>query len=341
MTSKITGKGVRIIIFIASFLLLGALKFPIWKIDLIAPQYPEGLTLEIWSDKLGGDVETVNGLNHYIGMKKLKEDEFVEFKVLPGLILFFSITGFLVGFINRRKVLYAWMVLFILFAAVSMADFYYWEYNYGHNLDPTAPIQVPGMAYQPPFIGYKQMLNFVAFSIPHIGGWFFIGCGVFMFIGTIIEWKSVKKLKIKSGCAVVSCILLFFVFSSCTTEVKPINYGKDDCDFCKMIIMDNKFAVEIISKKGKIFMMDDLFCARNFIEKGELLAEEVKFIYINNYSNPGELIDLQKSIFVKNQSLKSPMNGNTAAFLSKELADNYIISEGGEIIENNSIISLK
>src|SRR6185369_2908502 len=159
MNSNISGHWKRIAVILLSILLLGSLAFPIWKIDLIAPQYPEGLSLKIWATKLTGNIATVNGLNHYIGMKALHEEEFIEFKVLPWLIIFFSLTGILVGAMNKRKILFAWMTLFIIFAVFSMGDFYYWEYNYGHNLDPTAPIQVPGMAYQPPFLGYKQMLN--------------------------------------------------------------------------------------------------------------------------------------------------------------------------------------
>ena len=63
-----------------------------------------------------------------------------------------------------------------------MADFWKWEYNYGHNLSTDAPIQVPGMSYQPPLIGYKQLLNFGAYSIPDIGGWLMAVAGVIMVV---------------------------------------------------------------------------------------------------------------------------------------------------------------
>ncbi len=320
---------------------MGALLFPIWKIELIAPQYPEGLTLKIWADKLSGDIDIVNGLNHYIGMKKLKQDEFVEFKVLPGLLIFFSLFGVIVGVLNKRKYLYLWMGVFITFALFSMADFYYWEYNYGHNLDPTAPIQVPGMAYQPPLIGYKQMLNFYAFSIPDIGGWFFIGSGFLMFIICILEWKKGKIVNLKQTSVSMSLVLLLIAFTSCKTEMQPINYGKDDCDYCKMIILDNKFSVEIISQKGKIFMMDDLECARQFINSGSIDINEIKEIYISNFIGENELIDWNQSFLVKNDILKSPMGGNLAAFSSEKDANNYIFSKGGKLITSQSVIELK
>jgi copper chaperone NosL len=74
-----------------------------------------------------------------------------------------------------------------------MIDFYRWNYNYGHDLDPNAPIQVPGMSYQPPIIGYKQLLNFGAYSIPDTGGWIFMGVGLLLLTAVTIQFLKNKK----------------------------------------------------------------------------------------------------------------------------------------------------
>ncbi len=319
---------------VSSILLFGAVLFPMWRIELAAPQYPEGLVLQIWANKLTGDIDIVNGLNHYIGMRKLKADDFIEFKVLPGLLIFFSVFGVFVGLMNNKKWLYAWMTLFMLFAVLSMGDFYFWEYNYGHTLDPTAPIQVPGMAYQPPFLGYKQMLNFGAFSIPDIGGWFFIGSGVLMFIITVMQWKSGRKSKLKQQSVKAAMFLFIINSTSCRNEVKPINYGKDDCNFCKMTIVDKKFGVEIITKKGKTFKLDDLICAQHFLREGSINVNEIKDVYVNNYQVPGELLNLNKAFLVKKEQLGSPMGGNIASFASEAAAENFVEKGGGELISN-------
>ena len=79
------------------------------------------------------------------------------------------------------------------FGIFAMYDFWRWEYDYGHNLDPNAAIIVPGMAYQPPLIGFKQLLNFGAYSFPDIGGWLFIGAGMAMLIAVVYEFKFAKK----------------------------------------------------------------------------------------------------------------------------------------------------
>lgn len=180
---------------ISGVALLAVIALPIWRIELDAAQYPEGLELLIYSYKLEGQVDIINGLNHYIGMKTLHADDFIEFTVLPYIIGVYGLAFILVGGLGRRKLLYILLGAFLLFGVVSMVDFWRWLYDYGHDLDPTAPIKVPGMAYQPPMIGYKQLLNFGAFSIPDIGGWIFLSCGVLVAYCAVAEWRIAKTLK--------------------------------------------------------------------------------------------------------------------------------------------------
>jgi copper chaperone NosL len=184
----------RIITFICGLALIVVLFVPLWQIELAAPQYPEGLVLKMYPNKLGGNVDIINGLNHYIGMKTLHANNFIEFTVLPYIIGFFAVLCFLVAIINKRKWLYGLLISFFLFGVIAMIDFYRWDYNYGHDLDPNAAIQVPGMTYQPPLIGYKQLLNFGAYSIPDIGGWIFIGVGLLLLTAVILQFRTKKKL---------------------------------------------------------------------------------------------------------------------------------------------------
>ena len=77
-------------------------------------------------------------------------------------------------------------------AAVGMYDFYMWEYDYGHNLNPHAAIKIPGMAYQPPLIGSKQLLNFNAISMPHIGTYILFFAAVIAIFALYLD-KRIKK----------------------------------------------------------------------------------------------------------------------------------------------------
>jgi copper chaperone NosL len=183
-------------IFIAIGCVVALWFVPMWRIDLAAPQYPEGIRMQIWINDVKGDVDIINGLNHYIGMKTIHKEDFREFVYLPIALAAFCVLGLLVLVRNRRKLFYAWTGLLLAMAALSMYDFWKWEYDYGHNLDPTAPIKVPGMAYQPPLIGYKKMLNFEALSQPDIGGWCFIAAVTLLTAVSIYEWKRAKKTSV-------------------------------------------------------------------------------------------------------------------------------------------------
>ncbi|MBI5727262.1 MAG: hypothetical protein J0M37_02635 [Ignavibacteria bacterium] len=187
----------KILIIASSLAMIAAFLTPIWMIDLEAPQYPEGLGMQIWISKITGDLNTINGLNHYIGMKKIEPDSIKELTVMPyilgGLIAF----GIITAIAGKKKLLAVFAVVFLIAGIAGGVDFYMWEYDYGHDLDPTAAIVVPGMSYQPPLIGSKQLLNFVAHSYPDTGGWIVIGAGILTVLLYIYELKFNKNIAAK------------------------------------------------------------------------------------------------------------------------------------------------
>lgn len=321
MNQKMSGWS-RLVMVICAAAMVLVLFVPMWRIDLVAPQYPEGLYLLIHADKLSGNVDIINGLNHYIGMKTLHTDDFPEFTILPYIIGFFALLFLVTAILGRRLLLNISLVLFVLFGIVAMIDFWKWEYDYGHNLNPDAAIKVPGMSYQPPLIGYKQLLNFSAYSMPDIGGWIFVGIGVVLVVLVFLSWKNAKKLKIRNTVIATSCLMMFSL-TSCNTEPTPLKIGVDHCDFCKMTISDNKFGAELITKKGKIFKFDDSHCVVSYLSLLEKSgsAEDVGAIYFTNYSGDHELINSNKAVFLQSDALKSPMGGNIAAFASKSELD--------------------
>jgi len=162
-------------IALSALSLLILLVVPIWRIDLQAPQYPEGLYLQIFDDRFEGDVDKINGLNHYIGMAHIKNEMFNEFIILPKIIVVLAVLGLVAAVWGKRILLFLGLVTLSLFGAWALWRMWDWGYEYGHNLDPRAAIKVEGMVYQPPLIGHKQLLNFDAWSSPDIGGWILFG----------------------------------------------------------------------------------------------------------------------------------------------------------------------
>jgi copper chaperone NosL len=302
----------KVMLLIAAAALVFVIKLPIWRIELDAPQYPEGLALQIHANDIKGDVDIINGLNHYIGMKTLHKEDFIEFTWLPYIIVFFASLFVLTVLVNKKRFLYAVLGLFIIFGVAAMIDFWQWEYNYGHNLNPDAAIRVPGMAYQPPLIGFKQLLNFGAYSIPDIGGWIFIGAGLLLAISTFMEWKQAKKMK--ASLLATLPILMMFTMSGCSIGPEPFVLGKDNCYLCKMTITDPKYGGELVTTKGKVYKFDDIDCLLSYVKAAEYDKKLVKDIYLVDYAGAHKFVKAESAVIYKSEELRTPMNGFMAAF---------------------------
>jgi len=189
------------VLMIVAALSLGLLfVFPMWKIYLKAPQYPEGLELHIWVNKLGGSSESVlqnfNILNHYIGMEPIHAESFAELKFMPYIVVAFMVTGVLVGLIGRKKLVLGWSAMLMVAGAAGILDFYLWLVKFGTNLDPKAAIKVPGMTYIPPLLGNKQLLNFEALSLPALGS---LGIFLAISLSLVVYYFSLKNKTVTRG----------------------------------------------------------------------------------------------------------------------------------------------
>lgn len=181
------------------FLVLGALCvalsfcWPLWQIRLVAVQYPEGLTMEIYSHKLvggnrGNDIREINILNHYIGMKPIAEADFVEMRWIPfalGLFILLSLRSAVLGVMSS---LIDVLSLFTYFGLFSLGTFYYRLYTYGHQLDPKAPIKIE--PFTPPIIGTNKLANFTEYSYPQAASYCLLG---FLVCLVLAIWFSRKE----------------------------------------------------------------------------------------------------------------------------------------------------
>ncbi len=120
-------------------------------------------------------------------------------------------------------------------------------------------------------------------------------------------------------------LITFFIstlaFVSCkNNQPKPINFGKDQCDHCKMTITDARFAAELLTEKGRAYKFDDQLCMKNFeAENTDKSAKAT--LYISDFSTK-KLIPLSKATFIEGGEISSPMSGNKAAFAQKSIAEN-------------------
>ena len=126
------------------------------------------------------------------------------------------------------------------------------------------------------------------------------------------------------GVVFIFCLLFIStVLGSCTTEPEPLNYGTDVCHFCKMTLVDKKFGAELVTDKGKVYKFDDMNCFLNFYNSGYEEASHFKHLLVADYSKPGTLINALDAFYVKSGEIRSPMDGQVAAFETKATMDNF------------------
>jgi hypothetical protein len=188
--------GPRLMMLVAALLLIAIYIFPLWRLTMFAPQYHEGLRMDIFSYKLEGgndnqDIREINVLNHYIGMKDLVADDFTEFKWMPFVV------G-AIGLLTLRAVVHGKLahlidvvVLFFYFSAFSLWSFAYKLWWYGHNLEPTAPVKVD--PFMPPLFGYKQLANFEVYSYPGAASYALGISMVLLLVAIVAAWWQVRR----------------------------------------------------------------------------------------------------------------------------------------------------
>lgn len=322
---------------------IGALLVvPIWRIDLRAPQYPEGLAMQIYHDRFDGDTQKINGLNHYIGMATIENDMFPEFAIMKYAFYLLITWGLIVAIINRRGALFSWLVALFAYVLWAMWDMYAWGYKYGHDLDPHAAIKVEGMAYQPPLIGHKKLLNFDAWSLPDTGGWILFAIITTACLVWFIEWRWPRKEKLvdsgapvsSAGSMAVLALLVSTLASSCGDSGPPqIDIGKAECSYCRMNVMDEQFASAIVTQAGRVYPFDSPECMVQHVADGNIAEAQVKGWWVCDHAHPGTLIEATTAQYLASPTLHSPMNGNVAAFAGEVDRDAAAADHPGEKLD--------
>ena len=182
-----------ILLGLAALCLLVSIFLPYWKMTLLAPQYPGGLEVQVYVNRLTGDVQEIDGLNHYIGMRPLGEAAQLERSVSRAAIV---VLGLLVGsavFIHTK-----WAALMalpaILMPYLFLADMYFWMRHFGMNLDPTAPLSSAIKPFVPPIWGEGLVGQFKTIASFQIGLWLAFLAGFLVIAGLYYHRRAYKPL---------------------------------------------------------------------------------------------------------------------------------------------------
>ena len=186
----------RILLVLAFLCLVPTYFTPLYNMTMFAPQYQEGLRLDIYSYKLvggneGQDVKEINVLNHYIGMKDLVTEDFTEFNWLPFAIGVFGLLFLRAAVLGKISHLVDVTVLFVYFGLFALWSFGYRMYQYGHNLDAKAAVRVD--PFMPPMFGYKKLANFDVYCYPQLGSYALGAAALVLVVAFVLAWRQWRR----------------------------------------------------------------------------------------------------------------------------------------------------
>ncbi len=181
-------------LFIASaVLLIISIFLPYWKMTLLAPQYPGGLEAVVYVNRLEGDIQEIDGLNHYIGMRPLGEAAQLERSL--SIYMIAAVSLLVIGAIYIHNQYAALLTMpALLYPIVFMGDMYYWMRNFGLNLDPTAPLSSAIKPFVPPILGSGFVAQFETIATLEIGMYLALLASLSILAGLYFHRRAYKPL---------------------------------------------------------------------------------------------------------------------------------------------------
>lgn len=134
--------------------------------------------------------------------------------------------------------------------------------------------------------------------------------------------------------------LFFFGTTSCGSNPEPINYGQDECEFCRMLISDNRFGSEIVTDKGKVFKFDEVGCMIDYALVKNLIGDANQKFLVTDFAVPESLIDANSAFYVHNENIRSPMGLNVMSFESEVSRQKFIAESSGSILNWVDVIEM-
>lgn len=192
---------IRFVILIAAgVLIIVSMKYPMWYMYLDSNNFPKGIGMAIWAthpgdpgdiDELDGGLKEINILNHYIGMEAISKDTMAIFSVLPVALAIGAILCGIAAFIRRRWASLTALIYFGLISAGGLFTLVYSLYSFGHNLDPTAAIQVP--PFMPGIYGEHTLAQFTTYSDFYWGTYLLLIASLCMVVAVVVDFYTLRR----------------------------------------------------------------------------------------------------------------------------------------------------
>jgi copper chaperone NosL len=341
----------RLLMALAGLLLLPVFVLPLWSIRIVAPQYREGLGMFIGLRDIWGhtqhDIQNINILNHYIGMKPIVPAEVGVLQIMPWVVAFLIIAALLVALLNRRWLIGAWLVAFTVLGAAGMYEFYSWNYDYGHNLSPDAPIKVPGMTYVPPIIGTKTLLTIKASSYPSWGTLFMMLAFAAAITALVLRVRqpaagsgAARTVPTRRPLTAAAAVMALVAVTACgqvagddrSVRIDPaVGFAAGGtCAYCGGQIPEERFGGEVTTRAGEVYRFMSVECLAGFVAAGTIESADIRSMRVVDYNDGRRLIDAESALYVRSDQRRSPNGLNLLASDSEKVAHNLHFFFGGE-----------
>lgn len=335
----------RGMLLVAALLLMPAFTLPLWSIRIVAPQYRDGLGMYIGAREIRGhtehDIQNINILNHYIGMKPIVPAEVDVLELMPWALALLAGGAIVTAAVARRWAVAAWLAVFLLLGGAGLYEFYSWNYDYGHNLSPDAPLKVPGMTYQPPLIGTTTLLTIRASSYPSWGT-LFLGLAFALGVAALVAlWRRPRPVadaaRRRPHLAAAALLTVAVAVAACGpgsaagTVSDAAEFAPDEpaCDFCDGRIPAERFGGELVTTDGARYRFMSVECLAGFIIAGRVPADRIRSIRVVDYSHGERLIDATSAHYVRSDTRPSPNGLNLLAAEAELVAHNLHFFFGG------------
>lgn len=346
----------RALLAVAAVIMVPAFFTPLWTIHLTAPQYRDGLGMHIYVHDVRGhephDIQNINILNHYIGMQSIEPDEISELEIMPWVLGGLVVTGLVAALVGSPWLMGGWLVLFLAAGVAGMVDFYLWNIDYGHNLSPDAPIQIPGMTYSPPILGSDQILNIRASSYPHLGSLFLGASAILAGLAVFRGFHARSSDRRRGAGAATAALLLVAGLAACAGDdldrqgaaddgAEPrIVYGQDTDPYCGGTVEKVRWGGELVTTDGDRHRFRSVECLAGYLLTGGIDPERVEAIRVVDFPAGWKLIDAPSATFLHSPNLYSPDGLNVLAIESEKMQFNLQNAYTGPLLDWGEVLDL-
>jgi copper chaperone NosL len=179
------------LLLLAAALVAAAVSLPLWGMTLVSTQYPEGLRMIVYPGRIVGDIAELNALNRYVGMMPISDEFFAELRILPTAFYLIAAAAVGAALVRRRWSAAVPLVLMSALAAYGFRAMHTRLWQFGHDLDPSAPIEIP--PFTPPMFGTNQIAQFASYSYFSWGTFLPLAAGVLIALVLASDYTAGRR----------------------------------------------------------------------------------------------------------------------------------------------------